>query len=342
MLQLEKESTEVLPCSVSSEAPLRVCHVLPGPPDPQRMVFATEQISSLSALGVMNHSVFLWSRTSPVVVLYETRRLRKEIREFRPNLVHAHYGTVTAMLAALSVSIPIVITYRGSDLNPCPSISSIRSRLGRFLSQIAAYRAARIVCVSAELRGRLWRGGSEVRIIPTGVDLSRFRPISRDVARRQLGWPPGRPVVLFNVGDDPLVKRKDLALAAVAEARKMSLDFDFVELNGRVAHADISTYLNAADCLLVTSDWEGSPNIVKEAVACDLPVVTVDAGDVRERLAKVTPSIIVERRPSSIAKGLAEILRDPRRSNGHETVADISSENVARQLVAVYREVLTA
>lgn len=323
-------------CAVS----IRVCHVIPGPEAPYRMVFAREQIKSLSALGVTSHSVFLQSRTSPSVIAREVRRLRRALQEFRPHVVHAHYGTVTAILTALCSRVPIVITYRGSDLNPCPSISPVRSVVGRLLSQIAAYRAARIVCVSAELKNKLWRGGDGVRIVATGVDVTAFRPAPRNTSRRELGWPLGRKVVLFNAGDDPQVKRRDLAIAAVAAARELSLDFDFIELDGKVDHGRIPIYLNAADCLLVTSDWEGSPNIVKEAIACDLPVVTVETGDVRARLAKVTPSCIVERNPTSIARGIAEILHEPHRSNGHETIGDVSSERVAQQIVALYREVL--
>lgn len=340
--QREERSREVSSPVVSGEMRLRVCHVLPGPQDPQRMVFANEQISSLTAWGVVNRTVFLQSRTCPLVVVREALRLRGEIQDFRPHVVHAHYGTVTAMITALCASAPLVITFRGSDLNPCPSISPIRSALGRLLSHLAAYRAAGIICVSADLKRRLWRSGSGIRIISTGIDCSIFQPASRDVAREELGWPAGRPVVLFNAGDDPLVKRRDLALAAVAAARALSLDFDFVELNGTIPHARVPAYLNAADCLLVTSDWEGSPNIVKEAIACALPVVTVDVGDVRERLAGVKPSYIVERSPLAIARGLGEILRHPCRSNGPETIADLSSGSIAKQLVAVYREVVRA
>lgn len=326
--------------SASNPVALRVCHVLPGPDSPHRMVFAREQISSLSALGVINHSVFLQSRTSPQLVFREARRLHRVMEEFRPQVVHSHYGTVTALITALCSRAPMVITYRGSDLNPCPSISPLRSALGRLLSQIAAYRAARIVCVSADLKRKLWRGGDGIRIISTGVNLATFRPASRETSRRELGWPFDRKVVLFNAGDDPQVKRKDLAAAAVAEARKLSLDFDFIELDGRVDHRRMPIYLNAADCLLVTSDWEGSPNIVKEAIACDLPVVAVEVGDVRARLAKVTPSRIVERTPASIASGLVAILNQSGRSNGHETIGDVSSDTVAQQIVALYREAL--
>ena len=98
--------------------------------------------------------------------------------------------------------------------------------------------------------------------------------------------------------------------------------------------------MNGADSLLVTSDSEGSPNIVKEALSCNLPVVTVDVGDVRERLANVEPSRIVERDPHQIGRAVGEILMKRYRSNGRETIQEVTQERVATRILAVYGDAL--
>jgi teichuronic acid biosynthesis glycosyltransferase TuaC len=111
-------------------------------------------------------------------------------------------------------------------------------------------------------------------------------------------------------------------------------------LDGTIPPDLIPTMMNAADCLLLTSDWEGSPNVVKEALACNLPVVSVGVGDVRERLRGVQPSLIVSRDAQEIGKGLAEVLNQSQRSNGHQLISHLSSEAIARRIVSVYRTAL--
>jgi len=261
--------------------------------------------------------------------------LRKEIRAFQPDLVHAHFGTMTAFLAIVSTALPVIITYRGSDLNPNRNRGWLRQAVGILLSQVAALRAARIICVTNQLKNRLWRK-DRVSVIPGGVDTTVFYPRRSDEVRRELGWGMDERVVLFNAGD-PIIKRLDLARAAVQFAESACGRIRFVVLDGNFPPNLIPSTMNAANCLLVTSDWEGSPTIVKEAMACNLPVVSVDVGDVRERLFEVRPSVIVTRDASEIGKGITEILRHGQRSNGRELINNVSSEANSQRIISVYR-----
>ncbi|MGC3973131.1 MAG: glycosyltransferase [Nitrospira sp.] len=320
---------------------LRVFHLLPGPADSSNMVFAKNLIATLGEAGVACQAMFLRSRTSPLILMREAGRLQKELAQFCPDLIHAHYGTMTAAVGALVSRVPLVITFRGSDLNPCDSVSPLRSAGGKFLSQLAALRARRIICVSEQLKGRLWWNKRVSVVLPGGVDVKRFRPMPRDDVRSLLGWGAEEYVVIFNAGFDAQRKRADLAATAVALARKRCGAIRFEILDGRKEQGHIPFYLNAADCLLMTSDWEGSPNIVKEAMACSLPVVSVDAGDVRQRLMDVRPSRIVRRDPAEIAEALAEVLERRERSNGHTVIQDLSSEKMAVRVMAVYRDALS-
>jgi len=107
-------------------------------------------------------------------------------------------------------------------------------------------------------------------------------------------------------------------------------------LDGRTPPERVPELLNAADCLLLTSDREGSSTLLQEALACNLPVVSVNAGDSRERLAGVRHCAIVERDPVAIAAELARILKVPVRSNGRDKVRDFSARRIAGELYRIY------
>jgi teichuronic acid biosynthesis glycosyltransferase TuaC len=320
-------------------APLRVLAVIPGAAEGPSFIFAKRQMADVRALGVDVRYFWLGRRTSPWGLAAEWARLRRAVAETAPDVVHAHYGTVTGLITGLACGRPFVITYRGSDLNGAPAVSRLRSQTGILFSQLAALRADAIFCVSEQVRGRLWWRGAGVEILPSGVDTDSFHPRPRAEARAELGWGEAERVVLFNGSRHAKGKRLDLAEAAAVAAARRVPGARLEVLDGAIPAGRIATYMNAADCLLVTSDREGSPNVVKEALACDLPVVSVDVGDVRERVAGVTPGGIVERDPERLGAALVEVLREPRRSDGHTAVEAIRTRVIAGRIVAAYRRV---
>ena len=110
---------------------------------------------------------------------------------------------------------------------------------------------------------------------------------------------------------------------------------------GEVPAGQVPLMMSAADCLLMTSDVEGSPNVVKEAMACSLPVVSVEVGDVVERLRDVQPSRIVGRNPEELGRAVVEILETNRRSNGREIAArELSEPAMVERVKAVYARVM--
>ena len=323
----------------ASTAALRVLHVIPGDRSGSSMIFAKRQVASLERTTVESETVYLSSRTDPRVVAREALLIRRVAHRFQADVIHAHYGTLTALLCAVVSRVPVVITFRGSDLNPATTSGRARAVMARWMSQWAALRAARIVCVSVRLKERLW-WPERATVIPDGIDLQTFRPRPQAEARHELGWPVEDRVILFNVGNNPGTKRLDLAQAAFARARAARPDLHLHLIDGNEPPARIPLLLNAADCLLVTSDYEGSPNIVKEALACDLPVVSVDVGDVPERLVGVTPSRVVDRDEGAIADALLQVIALGRRCNGTAAVRDLSLERIAERVIAVYREAI--
>jgi glycosyltransferase involved in cell wall biosynthesis len=323
----------------ASTAALRVLFVIPGEPVGSSMIFARRQAASLAAEGVEVSVFYLRSRTSPWKIAQEWIRFRRQLRRDDPQVVHAHFGTVTALFTAVAAfPKPLVITYRGSDLNPAPAPLPDRPRaaVARGLSQLAALRAGHIVCVSGELRARLWWRRDNVAILPSGVDRRIFFPEPRSAARSRLGWPPEDRVVLFNAGYHQRVKRLDLARAAVSAARRILPQTRIEIMNGETPPGNVPALMNAADCLLVTSDAEGSPTVVQEAMACNLPIISVDAGDTRERLKGVHGSRIVARDPEALGAALAAVMVQPERSDGESKVNEFCSQRIASDLRRIY------
>lgn len=324
------------------DAKIRVLYVIPGTEQSKTMSFSRRQMESVGKFGVEVQPFYLKSRTSPTTTIRELWRLGREIGEFAPDIVHAHFGTMTAFVAAVASRKPLVITFHGSDLNPAPGDFWLRAKLARTLSHLAALRAARIICVSSQLSDRIAYHSGRVHIVPCGVNLKLFRPASRDECRAKLGWSIDEKVVLFNARTDPVGKRLGLAETAVALAQRQIPNLRLHVFRGSTPPDEMPLFYSAADCLLMTSDYEGSPMVVKEALACNLPVVSVDVGDVAERLQGIWPSRIVARNPDALGRALVEILNAERRSNGRDRMRDLSEESVADQVVSIYRLTLSA
>jgi glycosyltransferase involved in cell wall biosynthesis len=216
------------------------------------------------------------------------------------------------------------------------------SQLGVWASYGAARRADGIVTKSRNLRDALPAGvpATRVRIIPNGVDLTRFRPLDRAACRVRLGWSARDFHVLFpaNTGDPR--KRPWIARAAIERLRAHGVPAELHALSG-VPHAEVPEWINAADAVILTSLAEGSPNIVKEALACDVAVVSVDVGDVAERLEGVAGCHIAAAEPAALAARLADVhAAANRRIEGRAVMQELSIERVAERLRGFYEEVL--
>lgn len=315
---------------------LRVLAVIPG--DESTFDFARNQVACLSALGVEIRCVYLLSRTSPLGLIRSCREVRREIARFCPHIVHSHFGTVTSFVAAISSTTPVVISYKGSDLYVNPELNSVRARLAVLLSQISSLRAKRVICVSRRLRSRLWWRQNRAVVVPDGINLNRFRPQPKEVARQILGWPRSERIVIFNGAKQPRLKGLRLVQRAIKVAEASMGPIRLILLD--VPSERMPTCLSAADCLAMASVYEGSPNVLKEALACNLPVVTTDVGDVVERLQNVHPSRVVPRNVHDFGEAIADVLREGRPSNGRDQVHMCDEAYVAKAVCDVLHDVL--
>jgi glycosyltransferase involved in cell wall biosynthesis len=254
------------------------------------------------------------------------------------DLVHAHYG-LTAVAAGIQRRSPLVVTFHGSDVMGAVDASghrTIKGRTERWISRTAARRANAVIAVSERLAEEL--PVDDVNVIPVGVDETVFRPRERVATRHALGLDLGRRYVLFAASTTNAVKRFWLADAAVSLVRARFPDTELVTLYGR-ALSEVPLWMSAADVLVITSAYEGGPIVHKEAMACNLPVVSVDVGDVKARLRGVRGCVVVNDTPEAIAAGLEEVLLTRERSDGRAHIRDLTSRVVAEQLISLYQRV---
>lgn len=247
----------------------------------------------------------------------------KKSRQF--DIVHANYG-LTAPAALLQPTRPVVLSLWGSDL------------LGWTgpMSKACARLSDAVIVMSDEMAAAY---GGDCEIIPHGIDMQLFEPRSMREAREEVGWRHDARHVLFPYA--PGRELKDYPRAERVVERVNDTFDETVELHAvhGVSHDSIPTYMNAADALLMTSKREGSPNTVKEALACNLPVVSTDVGDVRNLLSGVDPSFACET-DEELVDALVETLRRGERSNGRETVDHLRLETMGERIEDVYRRAL--
>ena len=241
------------------------------------------------------------------------------------DLVHASYG-LTAPPAVLQPNLPVVLTLWGSD---------VMGTVGP-LTKLCARRADEVIVMSAEMAEEL---GRPCTILPHGIDADRFQPMDQAEARADLGWDGDRHQVLFPYGTDRPVKDYPRAERVVAAAEERLGEAIELQTITGVPHERMPVYLNAADALLLTSKREGSPNSVKEALACNLPVVATDVGDVALRLRDVDPSA-VGRSDDDLVDGLVEVLSAGGRSNGRRVIDDLTLETQLDRLHSIYGSVI--
>lgn len=296
--------------------------------------FFQQQIDALSCRGVSETTLDVAgdrtvtdddvsSRSMLDYGRFYTRVLRHSIEPY--DIVHANYGLTGPMALAQPIR-PVVLSLWGSDL---------LGNVGR-LSRLCARRADAVIVMSDAMSEML---EPESHVIPHGVDLDLFRPFPRGPARDSVGWRRDARYVLFPYAAQREAKDYPRAKRVVEEARRRLDDDIVLQTLYDVPHARMPLYMNAADALLLTSKSEGSPNTVKEAMACNLPIVATDVGDVRERLSGVDPSFIC-RTDVELRDALVDVLEKRRPSNGRRAVESLGIDRMGERIKGVYESVL--
>lgn len=323
---------------------LAITNMYPDAERPWLGTFVEQQVKGLTAIGIQCQVLYFDRQREGAFTYYRMgQRLRDTVSHFKPDLVHVMYGGVMARnILARRWAVPTVVTFHGSDLlgeNLSGWFRKLVSHYGVRCSWAAARRANGIVVVARHLEHAFPRDVDrhKIRVIPCGIDLERFRPMDQAACCRELGWAPDVFHVLFpaNAGDP--VKRPWLAQAAVQKLQKEGVKAELHLLSG-VPYADVPVWINASDVLILTSLHEGSPTVVKEALACNVPVVSVDVGDVAERLQGIVGCHLAAPEPRDLALKLGQVWQRRGRVDSRTSIQSLSIEAVAKRLEAFYQD----
>ncbi|MCI5066696.1 glycosyltransferase [bacterium] len=306
------------------------------------MIFAHRQIDSLSQEHVESYKFYLRSRTSLRYLLMARAEAREIISIFQPDLIHAHYGTTTGLFATTLGTKPVVITFRGSDLAYPSEIGwSLRRMTGFLISQLGALFADGHICVSKHLTKRIWFKKDHRSIIPSGVDIEFFKPQEPISARRELGWKVNEAVILFHA--TPLnskLKRLSLAQKVVSSLSRDGHSVRLEILNGNTSPEKIPLIMNASNVLLLLSRSEGSPNVVREALSCNLPVIATRVGDVEFWLKDLGNCLITKPNIDQIKIATIPLIADIKRCHGRILSPQFSRDKTALSLTNFYKEIV--
>lgn len=306
---------------------------------PGHVPFLVQYVNALRKQGVEVGVYHFRGRANPLNYLQAWFEVRKQPQWSEAELIHAHWGQ-SAFITLFSRK-PLVITFHGSDLQGIVSQHgkyNLKGKLLVMLNRWMARKAEVCIAVSERLRQLLPVGLEQVEVIPMGIDLELLKPMDKESCRQALGFEPFRRYLLFVSDPGRPEKRFSLAQQAVAAANLQNAELLVV---CDQPYEKIPLYLNAGDLLLLTSSHEGSPVILKEALACNLPVVAVDVGDVREKLGNVAGCVVCENDdPQTIAQAIHQVLAYEKPINGRDSVLDLSWELIAQRTIAVYNQAL--
>ena len=301
-----------------------------------QLPFVTEQGEAIRALG---HEVdYFLVRGNYVKAV---GALKAKIREFKPDIVHAHFG-LSAITAELQNLVPVVTTFHnGETLNWHVNL----------LSSLFSLRAKHVIYVAQHVRDLSYFKAKNYSIIPCGVSLEDCVLIDKDEARKKLGWDLNKKYILF--GGAFVNLRKNYALLRDAVER-IGGDIEVVEMKG-LSRAECVLHMCASDLFALPSHSEGSPQALKEAMACNCPCLATDIADVRELFGD-EPGHWILRNPrktherwdaddkslDEMVALLKEALAFEGRTNGRKKIEELqlTNEAVAKRIINIYNEIL--
>lgn len=319
---------------------VRVLFVIPGDPnDPVSMIFAKRQIVDLSEY-VDSSTYYIRNRLSLRFLFQDFRSLRQRIEDFSPHVIHAQYGTMTSFICCLLPGVRKVMSIRGSDIDPHQKhIRFFRKLLSTCLTHISTIWSDKIIAVSDHL-GQKVVFKEKVVIASSGISEIYFKQENKNLVRKRLGWDLDGYYVFFNAGKSPLRKRLDLAEKYFEDIKKEYKNVHLIVLRGETAPDLACDMLAASDLLFMTSEKEGSPNIVKEALALKVPVVAHDVGDVANLVSLDLNSRCFRRNDPEAFVSFAKIVLK-NRLIGTADMTPYRSRNIAQKIFNVYLEVLS-
>jgi teichuronic acid biosynthesis glycosyltransferase TuaC len=317
---------------------LMVTGIYPKTERPHSGTFIKSQVESLIAAGLEVEVIH--PKPGPAPLRYISAAIQVFLKTLHGqfDVVNGHYG-LWCLAARMQWTTPVVASFLGSDLLGIVMAKGGYARKGKlffWVSRWLSHRVDAVIVKSEEMKAAL--SGGNVFVIPNGIDFELFRPIPRTEARAALGWDQDSYYVLF--GNDPkrAVKNFPLARAAMERLHGRGILVHLVVASG-LPQNKVVEYINASNVLLLPSITEGSPNIVKEAMACNVPVVATSVGDISQLIGRTEGCRVCSFDPDELAAALEEALRHPGPTTGRMDISHLERSVVAQQVIAVFKQV---
>lgn len=285
--------------------------------------FITDQVDSLKKVGI-EAEYFLIKGKGILGYLKNFKKYLRKINSFDPVVIHAHYG-LSGLFAAMQSKVPVITTFHGSDINVAKA---------RIFSRLALKRSARSIFVSLELANLI--GKKDPIVIPCGVDMDVFYERNQELSREQFDMDKNKYYVLFSSNFKNQVKNYPLARQAIDLIKE--IEVELIELKG-FTRKEVAILMNAVNAVLMTSKTEGSPQFIKEAMACNTPVISTNVGDVKEVLGTTKGCYIAENDPIDLKDKIVLGLQFNGRTEGRKNIVHLDNLEIANKIADLYREV---
>jgi teichuronic acid biosynthesis glycosyltransferase TuaC len=304
---------------------LVVTNMYPTPEMPSFGTFVYDQVQALREAGATVDVFYFLGRKSKWEYFWAFPRFWRILARRRYDVIHAHY-VLSGIVARAQWGHRVVLTHHGPEVLGQPKWHGP-------ICKIMTPLFDEVIHVTEEVR-RVLRD-HDGWVIPCGVDIDAFEPVPRDEARARLRLPLDKPLVLWAGDYWRPEKRFDLVEQAMERVKIQRPDAELVLLT-KQPHDVVPLYMSACDALVLTSALEGSPMVIKEAMACNLPIVSVRVGDVPEVISGTSGCALAERDPGDIAAKLVDVLRTPRRTDGRARIAHLKHDRIAQRVLEVY------
>ena len=306
--------------------------------------FVRDEADALRKAGVDADVYFVNGRANKLNYLGMPAGFFARMQRKRYDVIHVHHS-FCGLVATMQRRVPVVWTFHEGEISG-DTADALREQpikhlaYSKRMKRHVARKVDAVVVVAEHLRIPL--GRPDALWMPSGINWDRFAPMDSADARRRLGLAEGRRYVLFPAAPARVEKRYELARRGVEILKETWPDTRDVELIAldNVPHERVPLFMNASDVVLMTSAFEASPVTIREALACNVPVISTDVGDARVVMQDIAGCRIVDADPVKIAEALRGALAAPRRVQSRERMRAYSLDTVAQALIALYGRVI--